>query len=202
MALASTLARGSNMVVGVIALAIMVLASACSSPLDLDVDRSKTYVDGSLHPQRLQLYYYFGDSAYEAIVTDTALLNSIWIETLDSTRAVTLPRLQFSLPDTIKATAAFTPFVRTFCIAAQSKPCNGVFTMCINPNSWISGDYRSQDGQWYPFHWMSDNRNRQLRLAFYEIPGERLIKGSLQILVADPETSRYETYRALLTIEI
>ena len=63
-----------------IAVGAVVLLHACSSPLDLDVDRTKNYPDGGTHPTRLSLYYYFGDSAYEAIVTDTLLLNNIWIE--------------------------------------------------------------------------------------------------------------------------
>ena len=40
-----------------IAIGALVLLHACSSPLELDVDRTKNYPDGGTHPTRLSLYY-------------------------------------------------------------------------------------------------------------------------------------------------
>ncbi len=198
---ASTLALGGKRLVAVLAMVTALFTYACQSPLDLDVDRSKLYTDGALHPMRLSLFYYFGDSAYEAIVTDTAFLNTIWIERSSTPLRITIPRLQFSLPDTIRSTTSISPFVRTFSMSSDNKPCDGVFTMCSSFNSWVSGEYYSNAGIWVPFQWMADDKGRQIRLAFYEVTGERLIKASIQILVTDPTATRYESYRALMTME-
>lgn len=200
MASVSTLAAGGNRLLVVAMLLGMALLHACSSPMDLDVDRTKVYTDGAVHPTRLTLYYYYGDSAYEAIVSDTSFLNTIWIERSTTPYTVTVPGLQFRLPDTVKGTPLYTPFVREFCFSSTSKACDGVFTMCQSPKSWLSGEYLA-NGKWLPFDWMADAQNRQIRLAYFEIPEERLIKGSIQINVADPNYPRYASYRVLLTME-
>ena len=184
-----------------IAVGAVVLLHACSSPLDLDVDRTKNYPDGGTHPTRLSLYYYFGDSAYEAIVTDTLLLNNIWIERGSTPYRITIPTLEFHLPDTIKASPQFTPFVRAFAFSSTNVLCDGQFTTCTSPLTWLAGEYLSQQGTWEPFKWSTDTGNRQLRIAFYDVPTERLIKASLQILVGDPALPRYASYRALITLE-
>jgi hypothetical protein len=181
--------------------AVVLMLQACSSPLDLDVDRSKHYPDGATHPTRLSLYYYYGDSAYEAIVTDTTLLNHIWIERGVTQYRITVPTLEFHLPDTVKASAQFTPFVRSFAFSSTNVLCDGQFTMCTSPLSWIAGEFMNAQGKWEPFKWSTDTDNRQLRIAYYDVPTERLVKASLQILVGDPGVQRYSSFRALITLE-
>lgn len=199
---ALTLARGSKSIVIFLALATTVLTFACKSPLDLDVDRTKVYTDGAVHPQRLSMFYYFGDSAYEAIVTDTAFLNTIWIERNTTPIRLTIPRLEFSLPDTITGKSDTVPFVRKFCFSTDKAICDGVFAMCVTNNSWVAGEYLTpNNAMWLPFHWPTDDKGRQIRMAFYPVDDERLIKGSFQILVADPNVNRYASNRALMTIE-
>jgi len=179
----------------------VLLLYSCSSPLDLDVDRTKHYPDGGTHPTRLSLYYYYGDSAYEAIVTDTTLLNNIWIERGSMPYRITIPTLEFHLPDTIQASPQFTPFVRAFAFSSTDVLCDGHFTMCTSPLTWLAGEYMNQQGAWEPFKWSTDTDNRQLRIAYYDVPTERLIKASLQILVGDPALPRYASYRSLITLE-
>ena len=180
---------------------VVLMLQACTSPLDIDVDRTKHYPDGGTHPTRLSLYYYFGDSAYEAIVTDTTLLNNIWIERGVTPYRITIPTLEFHLPDTIKASAQFTPFVRAFAFSSTNVPCDGQFMMCTSPLSWLAGEYLNPKGAWEPFKWSTDTDNRQLRIAYYDVPTERLVKASLQILVGDPYVQRYSSFRALITLE-
>lgn len=185
----------------IIPFVMMLLLQSCSSPLDLDVDRTKNYPDGGTHPTRLSLYYYYGDSAYEAIVTDTTLLHKIWIERGSTPYRITIPSLEFRLPDTIQASPQFTPFVRAFAFSSTNVLCDGEFTMCTSPLSWLAGEYLNQQGTWEPFQWSTDTGNRQLRIAYYDVPYERLVKASLQILVADPAVQRYSSFRALITLE-
>jgi hypothetical protein len=189
--------RRTLFIIGVVVL----MLQACTSPLDIDVDRTKHYPDGGTHPTRLSLYYYFGDSAYEAIVTDTTLLNNIWIERGATPYRITIPTLEFHLPDTIKASAQFTPFVRAFAFSSTNVLCDGQFTMCTSPLSWLAGEYLNPKGAWEPFKWSTDTDNRQLRIAYYDVPTERLVKASLQILVGDPYVQRYSSFRALITLE-
>jgi len=174
---------------------------SCQSPIDLDVARRKVFTDSAVHPTRLSLYYYYGDSAYEAIVSDTAFLSTIWIERASTPFLITIPRLQFALPDTVRGTATSTPFVRSFCFSSEKKLCNGVFTMCKSTNSWLAGEYLTTLGLWIPFSWQADDLGRQIRLAYYEVEGQRLIKGNIQILVSDPSNPAYASYRAAITME-
>lgn len=184
-----------------IAFGAMLLLYACSSPLELDVDRTKTYPDGATHPTRLSLYFYYGDSAYEAIVTDTALLRRIWIERGSTPYKITIPALEFRLPDTVQASPQFTPFVRAFSFSSSNARCDGQFSMCTSPVTWFSGEFLTKQGAWEPFQWSADVTNRQLRIAYYDVPHERLVKASIQILVADPGSPRFASYRALITFE-
>ncbi len=181
-------------------LAILAMSS-CTSPLDLDVDRDKAYADGAFHPKRLSFYYHFADSAYEAIVTDTSFLNTIWIEQTEPFFEITIPQFVFELPQTIEPTLQHTPFVSTLCFATQKRPADGLYRLCINDNSWMDGAYIDQFGITVPFHWEADDQGRQIRLAYYQLPRERLIKGSIQVALADPAGARYVTYRALITME-
>ncbi|NQW29277.1 MAG: hypothetical protein HQ472_02030 [Ignavibacteria bacterium] len=184
-----------------ISLVALLTITACQSPTDLNVDRSLLYMDGGVHPTRLSFYYYFGDSAYEAIVVDTSLLNTVWIEDQSTNYAVTIPQFIFQLPDTLKSSVAHTPFVRKLCFSTYKKPCDGNYTNCMNANSWLSGEYVGVNGQLVPFAWSADNASRRLGLAFYKVDQLNLIKGAVQIVVADPNLPRFEIYRALITLE-
>jgi len=203
MASASTSAHYGNVMVAVVAIIIVTsFLAACSSPNDLDIPRVERYADGAKHPTRLSIYYYYGDSAYEAIVTDTSLLNSIWLEYSSNPCEVTIPQLVFALPDTVTASPEFTPFVRSFSISTDRQPADGTFRVCSNAESWIAGDFLEQDGRTTSFKWGFDSTLRQIRVAYYMVPGENLVKGSFQFIVADPRyPSRYQTYRAIVTIE-
>jgi hypothetical protein len=174
---------------------------ACKSPTELDVDRTLKYMDGAVHPTRLTFYYYFGDSAYEAIVIDTSMLNTIWIEDKAKDYAVTIPQFIFSLPDTLNASASHTPFVRKLCFSINRQPCNGVYTNCQNPSTWLAGDYIGSNNTLVPFVWNTDNTSKQLRLAFYKVNSLNIVKGAMQIVIADPMFPRFEIYHALITME-
>lgn len=202
MASASTLVRFVNLRIVTAAILTIIAMAACTSPTDLDVDRSKTYMDGAVHPHRLSFYYYFGDSAYEAIVTDTAMLNSIWIERGTTPWQVTIPLLQFDLPDSIHASGTNTPFPTTVCFSTTKQLADGVFRSCTNPDTWVSGEYIDLYGGVVPFTWLTDNAGRQLRIGYYKVDNEDLVKASLQIVLQDPvRPGAYATYRALVTLE-
>jgi len=199
---ASTLAHSvKDRRAGFIAVAIALAVFACTSPMDLDVDRTKAFADGTTHPRRLSLYYYYGDSAYEAIVSDTSLLNAIWIDHSTDPHSITVPHFIFQLPDTVKATMANSPFARSFSFSTDKVPMDALFRYCVNNQSWVSGEFYDADQKLQPFHWPTDSTGRQLRMAWTEIPNENVVKGSAQIALADPVYSRYVTYRALFTLE-
>jgi hypothetical protein len=201
MASASTLARSAKWTPWLAAIVTTIVMASCTSPTDLDIERTKTYMDGAVHPTRLSFYYYFGDSAYEAIVSDTSLLNSVWIERGTTPWTVTVPLLKFELPDSIHATQQNTPFPRTISFSTTGQLADGVFRTCTNVNSWISGEYLDLYGNRVDFNWMADNTGRQIRMAYQALPDERLVKGSMQIVLADPVKPAFATYRALVTLE-
>lgn len=201
MASASTLARYASTRTHAIAVLLTIIAVACTSPMDLDVGRSKTYTDGSVHPKRLSFLYYFGDSAYEAIVSDTSLLNTIWIERGVRPYELTIPWFVFDFPDTIELTSEYSPFVTQLCFSAYRIPCDNKYRNYVNNYTWLNGNYLDPLGNAVPFKWYADNAGRQLRIAWTGIYSQRLIKGSLQVLLADPIAPRYVTYRGHLTLE-
>ena len=184
------------------ALFVTLTIVACTSPLDLDVDRTRTFSDGAKHPLRLTFYYYFGDSAYEAIVTDTAFLNHVWIEEGINAKQVTIPGFIFQLPRPFLPTIEYSPFVNKLCFQTEQQPADGVFRLCQNENSWLQGSYLDATGKPVPFRWMADDLWHRIRLAYYDIPEESLIKGSMQIVIIDPVLpTRIMSYRALITME-
>lgn len=186
---------------GAIAVLLAIITVACSSPLDLDVERTRTYTDGAVHPKRLSFLYYFGDSAYEAIVTDTSLLNTIWIERGVRPYEITIPWFVFNLPDSVKPTINNSPFVTRLCFSANRVPCDNKYRNYVNKYSWVDGTYFDVDGNAVPFSWYTDYTGRQLRIAWFGIYSERLIKGSLQVLMSDPIAPRYVTYKGHITME-
>ena len=204
MAFRSTLARSIDLKAIALLIVGIGLFSACTSPLDLDVERSRTFVDGAKNPTRLSFYYHFGDSAYEALVTDPTFLAKIWIEPQVGSEqlTITVPQFIFQLPINVTPTAEHNPLVKTLCFASHQQPTDGVFRSCTNQNSWMEGLYLDERGDPTPFNWMADNTGRQIRLAYYNVPEENLIKGSMQVIVTEPIYGQnYASYRALITLE-
>ena len=78
---------------------------------------------------------------------------------------------------------------------------DGLFRHNVGQYSYIDGEYYDQNWTIVPFHWMADTLGHQIRMAWTEIPEEDIVKGSIQIALADPVLSRYVTYRVLITIE-
>ncbi len=173
----------------------------CDSPMSLDVNRTTWYADGAVHPSRLQFFYYFADSAYEAIVTDTSFLNQIWIERSQSPWTITVPQFLFQLPSSVRATSTTSPLVRSFCFGFDQHPVDGLFRSCINMNSWLEGEFIESNLTVSPFHWMANTSNRQILIAWYKPIDNNLLKGRIVIRVQDPVTYRLVSYNALLTLE-
>lgn len=204
MALASTSARFVSLRIIGLLVAGIGLFSSCTSPLELDVDRSKSFMDGSKNPTRLSFFYYFGDSAYEAIVTDPTFLEKIWIEPQENSEIVnvTIPKFLFQIPETAQPSAVHNPLVKVLSFATWSHPADGLWRNCLNPDSWLQGDYIGRDGEPEEFTWMCDNNGRQVRIAYVKVRDQNVIKGSMQIIVAEPLYGQtYAVYRALITIE-
>lgn len=174
---------------------------SCSSPLELDVDRDVRNIDNIVSPSRLSMYYYFGNQGYEAIVTNEALLKSILIDQSTYPCKITIPQFLFTLSATDTATPAFTPFIRTFSFSSIAEPADGFFRNAVNKDSWITGDYIDITNAHQEFNWMADNSRREIRIAYYTVADEKIVKGFIQFLLLDPATPRHVTFRALLTME-
>lgn len=147
------------------------------------------------------MYYHFGDQGYEAIVTNDELLKSIRIDKSSYPCKVTIPQFLFTLSDTMQATPSFSPFVRTFSFSNTAQPADGFFRNAVNKDSWLAGDYIDVTSAHQEFKWMADNSGREIRIAYYTIADENIVKGFVQFFVVDPASPRYITYRALLTLE-
>ncbi|MBU3742649.1 MAG: hypothetical protein FGM24_10255, partial [Candidatus Kapabacteria bacterium] len=132
----------------------IVLLTACSSPLDLDVDRSTTFNDNIVHPKRISLLYYFGDSAYEAIYIDPAFLQSIDIDTSQNPVLLTIP--QFNTPQfACSASATFTPIVRGFGFSVTDFPCNERIVDIVNRSTFFDVEVLRLDGRRLDYQWQA-----------------------------------------------
>lgn len=181
---------------------LLLLTVGCQSPMDLDVDRQQWYSDDALNPKRLSLYYYFGDSAYEAIVTDTSFLNQIWLERSTKPWQITIPEFIFSLGDTIHATLGTTPLVRQFSFSTYKQNVDGFYRSCTGANSWIEGEYYDQMYVRQQFRWMTNALDKKILLAWFQPDGQQLIKGRMAIRVANPaNTLDTATFNGLFTME-
>ncbi len=198
-----------NRPIQTVLLIVAMAIGSCTSPLELDVDRDATFIDGSAHPKRVSVYYHFADSAYEAIIVDPAWLETVWIErnaapgTSDGyAYTVTIPQLVFEIPQTIRPSKDRPVMIHSFSLSCRKQKADGQFRYCVNPGSWIRGlifDERGGDPE--PFQWLADERGRQVRLAFFAVPEQRIIKGSIQLAVVEPRGQKFSTYRALMTLE-
>jgi hypothetical protein len=154
-----------------------------------------------VHPTRLTLYYYFADSAYEAIVTDTTFLHQIWIERDREPWQVTVPYFSFQLDTTIKASINQTPLVRTFCMSFQRYSIDGLYRTCVNTNSWLEGEYIDASYLTQQFHWPANNNDKKIQIAWFHPESEKLLKGRVAIQVRNPVGPNTVTYNALMTLE-
>lgn len=180
--------------------ALAVLLTACSSPLDLDVDRTTMFNDDIVHPSRISLLYYFGDSAYEAIYVDPAFLQSIDIDTSTNPVLLTIPQFNTPLfPST--ATETFTPMVRAFGFSVTKFPCNERIMDVINRSTFFSVEVLHQDGRRQDYQWQADDSGRRFRLGLVASRENRLLKGRIAMNIADPERPRVLSYYGILTIE-
>lgn len=183
-------------------LGILLFVGSCQSPMDLDVDRKEWYSDGALNPSRLSLYYYFGDSAFEAIVTDTSFLHQIWLERSSTPWQITIPEFNFSLGDTIHATFDYSPIVRQFSFSTTRQNVDGFYRSCVGGQSWIEGEYFDAMYQRQQFRWYTNNNDKKILLAWFQPDGQQLIKGRMVIRVANPANSLdTATFNGLFTLE-
>jgi len=177
------------------------VSASCTSPLEINVDRTIVNVDGSVHPKRLSFFYYFADSAYEAIVSDTTYLNEILIERSQTPWTVTVPQFVFELPNSIHPTPATTPLVRSFSLSCEKYIIDGIYRSCVGSNAWVDGEYLDQAYTPVPFRWDADNTINRILLAWIQPSEQNLIKGRVLISVTDPITKISRNYNGLITME-
>lgn len=201
MALALISARLSRALPALTIVCMTLLTAACTSPLELDVDRDIRNLDRIVSPTRLSLFYYFGDQSYEAIVINQELLNSIKIDKSTYPCKVTIPQFLFTLSDTMQATPGQSPLVRTFSFSCIAQPADGFSRNAVNKDSWMAGDFIDITGAHYEFKWMADNAGKEISIGYYTVPEVSLVKGFVRFLVIDPATLMPVTSRALLTME-
>ena len=181
-------------------LALIVVISACSSPLELDVDRTLSYNDGLVQPKRMSLLYYYGDSAYEALYVDTTFLSTVLIDTTTRPYRVTIPQMNTPLFP-CRATADQTPLVRGFGFSITKHPCTEQLTAIANPYTYVSVELLDNNGRNSEQDWTIGTRGTRFYIGLLASPENRLIKGRLTIHVPDPDRPRTLTYHGVLTIE-
>lgn len=181
-------------------LALLVIVSACSSPLDLDVDRTLTFDDGLVQPKRMSLLYYYGDSAYEALYVDTTFLSTVLIDTTIRPYRVTIPQMNTPIFP-CSATADHSPLIRGFGFSVSRHPCNEQLTAIANPYTYVNVELLDNNGRRSNQDWTIGTRGTQFYVGLLASPENRLIKGRLTIRVPDPDRPRTLTYHGVLTIE-
>lgn len=192
---------------------VVLLTASCSSPLDLDVDRTVNTIDHKFSPTRMSLFYYFGNEGYEAIVVDTNLLKtiiidkSVYSDTYECT--VTIPQFLFTLSDDLNDTLAvrpYSPFVRAFSFSTLAQPADGNYRNSVGNTSWMACEYLDIDNSIKRVNWPANNAGKEIRIGFYTVKGENLVKGFAQIIIinpapADPTKPEFVAYNALITME-
>jgi len=191
---------GYRNTVRTLVMVFLLALTSCSSPLDLDVDREMSYRDDIVHPRRMSLLYYFGDSAYEAIYIDPALLASIEIDTATRPFVVTIPQLNTPL-FACSASEAFSPIIQGFGFSTIAQPCNERIVDIVNRSTFMNVETLQRDGSRREYLWVVDGVSRRMRLGFVASPENRLIKGRIALSVADPDRPRVLSYYGILTIE-
>lgn len=179
---------------------VFTLAS-CKSPLELDVDRSMRYLSGEVPAKRASLFYYYADSSYEAIFSDTALLNSIVIDTLSEPMYVTIPQLATPRFGCVPNSTE-TPIVNAFSFSVDHMMTNDSSSACVNPKTYFYAQHLDKFGATQDYQWFADYAGRRLDIGFVELRKLRTIKGRIVIRVVNPENPmKIMTTNALLTLD-
>ena len=183
------------------AIAVTLVISACKSPLALDVDRTMHYIDGGVTPTRVSLYYYYADSSYEVIFTDSTLLNTIRIDTNTTPFLVTIPQLatpKFScVPNTYE-----TPIVNAFSFSVDHMKANDSSAICVNPKTYFYAQHMNTTGFVSDYQWFADSTGRRLDVGFVSLPDLHTVKGRVVIRVVNPDMpTLMMTFNALVTID-
>jgi hypothetical protein len=186
--------------VAVAALVTSLIIVGCSTPLDLDVDRSMVYNDGTVHPKRVSLLYYFGDSAYEAIFIDKTLMESIVIDTSSSTYRITIPQMATPM-FSCTANWDYTPLVKGFGFSVDRQECDENVIDVVNRRTYVNVEMKHVDGRRADYLWFVDGSTKRMRVGFVASPENHLIKGRLIIHVVDPDRPRVLSYYGILTVE-
>jgi len=191
-----------NAMLKILALTVLVtLIASCTSPLDLDVDRSMRYLNGEVPVKRASLYYYYADSSYEVIYSDTALLNTIVIDTLSVPMRVTIPRLatpQFGC----MPTPTETPIVNAFSFSVDHMMANDSSSSCVNSKTYFNAKHMDLFGTTNDYQWFADASGRRMDIGFIELRKLRTVKGRIVIRVVNPDNPlRVMTTNALLTLD-
>jgi len=195
--------RGVNDILIALALAASILfVVSCSSPLELDVDRTMTYTDGVVSPFRATLLYYFGDSAYEAIYSDLRLLQSIKIDTMKHPSRITIQQL--NSPRFATAPSAQYPvMIQAFGFGLHDQPADEVVRDIVNGFTFLNVDLLQTDNTTSRnYLWFIDGVTRRLRVGFIQEPLKRIVKGRILIQITDPyRDNKTVTTYGLLTLD-
>jgi hypothetical protein len=200
------LARGHNAAMKHIYIAIsLVLISAlgsCSSPLDLDVDRSVRYIDNVVSPHRAALFYYFADSAYEAIYSDARLLGGIKIDTSVTPARISI--VQINSPRFLAVPSFSQPvMVEAFGFGLHDHPADETVRDVVNGSTFLNVNLLQSDNvTTRSYLWFIDGVSRRLRIGFIHQPEKRVVKGRIIINIIDPHRNNaVATYYGLLTLD-
>jgi hypothetical protein len=180
---------------------VITLVAACSSPLDLDVDRTSGFNDGTVSPHRVSMYYYYSDSSYEAIFQDTAILNGILIDTSVKPFRVSIKRLPMpEVPWTCNM--PWTTMVKSFCISTDRQPADNQTELTVGAQSWMAVQHLDTSGAKKEYLWFADSLGRQLRVGFSAVDYLRTVKGRVNIFVVDPQRPALSnSYNAVITMD-
>lgn len=183
-------------------LVLALIAGACSSPLDLDVDRSIKYVDDVVSPHRATLFYYFADSAYEAIYADPRLLNGIRIDTSVTPARISISQI-VSPRFSAVASAQHPVMVEAFGFGLHDYPADESIRDVINGSTFLNVNLLQSDNVTArSYLWFIDGISRRLRIGFIHQREKRVVKGRVVINVTDPyRSNNVATYYGLLTLD-
>lgn len=175
---------------------------ACSSPLELDVDRSMKYVDDVVSPHRATLFYYFADSAYEAIYSDPRLLSGIRIDTSSTPAKITIS--QIVSPRFAAQPSPNQPvMVEAFGFGLHDHPTDEVVRDVVNGSTFLNVNLLQSDNvSTRSLLWFIDGATRRLRVGFIHERDKRVVKGRVIINITDPyRNNEVATYYGLLTLD-
>lgn len=179
----------------------VVIVGSCSSPMELDVPRTRIYLDSLVNPTRMSLYYYYADSAWEAVYTDPLVLSKCFIDTGAAPFNVTIPALR-TPKFACMPTDYYSTVVTSFSFSSIRQACDGMSQNCIGSNAYMFAKHKGVGDSISEHLWFADMSGRQIRIGYTAVPELRLVKGRINLSVIDPLlTSRFLSFNAILTIE-